>query len=186
MLLFQEDHYDDVGLPSSAAISSSTDTIFEEIAGEDGSEFYDDVLPGPVAKTPENSNSNSNINDSSPGVNFLTLGIDEKPKNKNPNSITKSSRIISKRVHQSDDKNQYLSINNDYSSVEEGLDEFEIIQDDLYDDVVLPSQEKVNSLYGGSSSGSQLGSLYNGKESEWEDLEEAAPVVPLQKKNNAT
>ena len=39
----------------------------------------------------------------------------------------------------------------------------------VYDDVGLPSEERVNSLYAGSTTGSILG-----KESEWEDLEDPA------------
>lgn len=45
---------------------------------------------------------------------------------------------------------------------------------DNYDDVGLPGEERVNSLYAGSTTGSILGSNWtNGKESEWEDLEES-------------
>jgi len=71
---------------------------------------------------------------------------------------------------------QYFSaINNEYSSVdcESHLDEEERDELDVYDDVgPPPGEERVNSLYAGSTPG--LGLTSNGKESEWEDLEEVS------------
>ncbi|CAK9828770.1 NGEF [Anthophora retusa] len=73
----------------------------------------------------------------------------------------------------------YLSDTNQYSSVDENTDDTLDQDQDVYDDVGLPSQERVNSLYAGSTTGSILGSTsINGKESEWEDLEES-PTIAL-------
>ncbi|XP_033342459.2 ephexin isoform X1 [Megalopta genalis] len=66
-----------------------------------------------------------------------------------------------------EDDGYYLSIPNAYSSVEADMDEMCDCEQGVYDDVGLPTEEQVNSLYAGSSTGSILG-----KESEWEDLEE--------------
>ena len=81
-------------------------------------------------------------------------------------------------------ENRDTSISNEYSSVEEDEDdEKDDCGQGVYDDVGLPSQERVNSLYAGSSAGSQPGSTSNGKESEWEDLEDVKPSLPLPKRN---
>ncbi|XP_076757869.1 ephexin isoform X2 [Xylocopa sonorina] len=64
---------------------------------------------------------------------------------------------------------------NDYSSVDEDIHDMLDNDQDVYDDVGLPSEERVNSLYAGSTTCSILGSTWmNGKESEWEDLEDSA------------
>ena len=70
------------------------------------------------------------------------------------------------------------SVVNEYSSVDEDVDVASSNdQDDVYDDVGLPSEERVNSLYTGSTMGSILGpSWVYGKESEWEDLEESTTI----------
>ncbi|XP_078046429.1 ephexin isoform X2 [Augochlora pura] len=80
-----------------------------------------------------------------------------------------------------DDDDYYLSIANAYSSVEADMDEMCDCEQGVYDDVGLPTEEQVNSLYAGSSTGSILG-----KESEWEDLEEPT-TSPLRAaaRNNA-
>lgn len=80
------------------------------------------------------------------------------------------------------------AVDNDYSSVDEDddNDNDEIKEENeqgVYDDVDLPCQERVNSLYAGSSTGSQPGSSLNGKESEWEDLEDAKPSLLVPKRN---
>lgn len=180
---FQEDLYDDVGPPSEAANNnSSSDTIFEEIDETADSELYDDVSPGPIAADgPTSLNGLISVRkDPDPSSEKFEKCDVQTPRD-NPSNLVPESLEFPENH-----ENPYLSISNDYSSVEEGLNDFEAGQDDdtLYDDVELPSQDRVNSLYAGSSSGSQLGSLYNGKESEWEDLEEPAPVLPLPKKNN--
>lgn len=69
-----------------------------------------------------------------------------------------------------------LFVTNEYSSVDENIDVSKNDQD-VYDDVGLPSEERVNSLYTGSTIGSILGSsLMCGKESEWEDLEDSTMI----------
>lgn len=69
-----------------------------------------------------------------------------------------------------------LFVTNEYSSVDENIDVSNNDQD-VYDDVGLPSEERVNSLYTGSTIGSILGSsLVCGKESEWEDLEDSTMI----------
>ncbi|XP_050581442.1 uncharacterized protein LOC126917995 isoform X2 [Bombus affinis] len=71
-----------------------------------------------------------------------------------------------------------LFVTNEYSSVDENIDVSNNDQD-VYDDVGLPSEERVNSLYTGSTIGSILGSSWMcGKESEWEDLEDS-PMIGL-------
>jgi len=74
---------------------------------------------------------------------------------------------------------QYFStMNNEYYSVdcESHLGEKERDKMGVYDDVGLSTgEERINSLYVGSTSGSVLGlTSMNGKESEWEDLEETS------------
>ncbi|CAL7941653.1 unnamed protein product [Xylocopa violacea] len=72
-------------------------------------------------------------------------------------------------------ENGCLFVTNDYSSVDEDIDDMLDNDQDVYDDVGLPSEERVNSLYAGSTTCSILGSTWmNGKESEWEDLEDSA------------
>ncbi|XP_029171875.1 uncharacterized protein LOC114941151 isoform X2 [Nylanderia fulva] len=73
----------------------------------------------------------------------------------------------------------FTSMNNEYSSVddcESHLSQEERDELGVYDDVGLPpGEERVNSLYAGSAPGSVLGlTSMNGKESEWEDLEEVS------------
>ncbi|XP_071873265.1 ephexin isoform X2 [Bombus fervidus] len=69
-----------------------------------------------------------------------------------------------------------LFVINEYSSVDENIDASNNDQD-VYDDVGLPSEERVNSLYTGSTIGSILGSSWMyGKESEWEDLEDSTMI----------
>lgn len=82
--------------------------------------------------------------------------------------------------HYSENNDQYFSANNEYSNVDESyLEVDEQNELDVYDDVGLPSDERVNSLYSGSTPGSVLGltsMMNNGKESEWEDLEEVSNI----------
>lgn len=74
-----------------------------------------------------------------------------------------------------DDEKGGSSIDNDYSSLEDGEDEKYI-----YDDVALPvGEERVNSLYGDSMAASITGSVpTNGKESEWEDVDDFTNPLP--------
>ncbi|XP_043513984.1 uncharacterized protein LOC122530768 isoform X1 [Frieseomelitta varia] len=69
------------------------------------------------------------------------------------------------------------SVANEYSSVDEDIDVASSNDQDVYDDVGLPSEERVNSLYTGSTMGSILGPSWTcGKESEWEDLEDSTTI----------
>lgn len=89
------------------------------------------------------------------------------------NNSTRENKKNSEKS-KGNDEDHYLSIANEYSSVEEeDVDEMEDCGQCLYDDVGLPTEERVNSLYAGSTTGSILG-----KESEWEDLEESSTGVP--------
>lgn len=76
-----------------------------------------------------------------------------------------------------DDEKRGSSIDNDYSSLEDGEDEKYI-----YDDVALlpVGEERVNSLYGDSMAAFSItGSVpTNGKESEWEDVDDFANPLP--------
>ncbi|XP_017762307.1 PREDICTED: uncharacterized protein LOC108552329 [Eufriesea mexicana] len=74
-----------------------------------------------------------------------------------------------------------LFVTNEYSSVDEDTDVMIDNDRDLYDDVGLPSEERVNSLYTGSTMGSILGSTWAyGKESEWEDLDDSTTTGSAQ------
>lgn len=71
-----------------------------------------------------------------------------------------------------------LFVSNEYSSVDEDTDITLNNDRDVYDDVGLPSEERVNSLYTGSTMGSILGSTWAyGKESEWEDLDDSTTTT---------
>ncbi|XP_031369102.1 uncharacterized protein LOC102671140 isoform X4 [Apis dorsata] len=75
-------------------------------------------------------------------------------------------------------KNEQFIIN-EYSSVNEDIDALENDRD-VYDDVGLPSEERVNSLYTGSTIDSILRASWQnvyGKESEWEDLEDSTTIA---------
>ncbi|CAK9798682.1 NGEF [Anthophora quadrimaculata] len=94
------------------------------------------------------------------------------------NLFTRNQREMYEDESKEED-GSYLSDTNQYSSVDENTDDTLDQDQDVYDDVGLPSQERVNSLYAGSTTGSILGSTsINGKESEWEDLEES-PTIAL-------
>ncbi|XP_046831932.1 uncharacterized protein LOC124430003 isoform X1 [Vespa crabro] len=82
-----------------------------------------------------------------------------------------------------DDERQESSINNDYYSLEDGEDERYI-----YDDVAVPvGEERVNSLYGDSMAASFMGSvLTNGKESEWEDVDDFTNALPCYCQHDCT
>ncbi|KOC62560.1 hypothetical protein WH47_04221 [Habropoda laboriosa] len=89
--------------------------------------------------------------------------------------VRNQTEMYEKESKQENDS--HLSENNQYSSVDENTDDTQDNDQDVYDDVGLPSQERVNSLYAGSTTGSILGSTSaNGKESEWEDLEESTTI----------
>lgn len=136
-----EDVYDDVIPPSYASIGNRSSVCN---AAEDDHYLH---LPNPTSNY---------INASKTGESTLDLARKQ------------LVRELEYRNSKLMPENQYLTINNEYSSLEE------ISGDrDVYDDVGLPSQERVNSLYAGSTSG------FNAREeSEWEDLDEVPPPPP--------
>lgn len=141
--------YDDVGPPTNC----------REYLAEDCEEIYDDVLP--PADRQQDSSTSIGRGYLLPETREMTISGRE-PIVKGPRGKDRATA----------DDDQYFSNNNEYSSVdcESYLEE----PDDLgvYDDVGLPhGEERVNSLYAGSVLG--LTSM-NGKESEWEDLEEVS------------
>lgn len=136
---------------------------------EEFEEVYDDVMPSTCQKEQHfSSTSTLEIND------YLIL-----------KTQTEVVKVESEKEESSAESSNYENhaINNDYSSVEEDDGANDENEQGVYDDVDLPSQERVNSLYAGSSTGSQPGSSLNGKESEWEDLEDAKPSLPSSKRN---
>ncbi|XP_033231680.1 uncharacterized protein LOC117182685 [Belonocnema kinseyi] len=158
---FEEDEYDDIGFPQI----------------EESDEVYDDVMPLAYQKEQHFSSTS-------------TLEISDYPSQSKDQILEEKITENENRIEEEspDYENQETSISNEYSSVEEDEDEDEDEEKDdcgqaVYDDVGLPRQERVNSLYAGSSAGSQPGSTSNGKESEWEDLEDVKPSLPLPKRN---
>lgn len=149
----QEDDYDDVGFPNNEE--------FEEV--------YDDVMPS-SCQIEQNFSSTSTleIND------YLIM-----------KKQGEDGKIEFEKKENSETNSNYENeiVNNDYSSVDENEEINDENEQGVYDDVDLPSQERVNSLYAGSSTGSQPGSSLNGKESEWEDLEDAKPSLLAPKRN---
>ncbi|XP_018053499.1 PREDICTED: uncharacterized protein LOC108690625 [Atta colombica] len=163
-----ESDYDDVG-PPTTYLDIETDT------NKDCEGIYDDVMPLSFQQ-----NSLKTIDESD----YLIPEINNETSCKEPsvelrttskNHATETSRFDS--TANSNDDQYFSTTNNEYSSVdcESHLNEEERDELDVYDDVGLPGEERVNSLYAGSTPGSVLGLIsVNGKESEWEDLEEAS------------
>ncbi|XP_015594715.1 uncharacterized protein LOC107267462 isoform X1 [Cephus cinctus] len=172
--------YDDVGPPGDViiaaeeiknqeSVNSATVKVNEKFknyvsVNDDNEEVYDDVVVLNYDSTGNLSSSSTQAESSS----YMT-----------PYLVTRkaSFRHKDQEVVLRNAETQYLIVNNEYSSVE---DEPEA---GLYDDIDLLSQERVNSLYAGSSAGSQLGSTSNGKDSEWEDLDDTPPALPLPRRN---
>ncbi|XP_029044050.2 uncharacterized protein LOC114876573 isoform X2 [Osmia bicornis bicornis] len=158
-LINQDDDYDDVGLPTASTDESST---VLQPTRRDSESIYDDVvtLLSPIDDPEVTDSRNVTAND--------------------------NTEIQKDQTQENDDYNLFEG--NNYSSVDDeetGDDALDNDQDD-YDDVGLPGEERVNSLYAGSTAGSILGSTWtNGKESEWEDLEESIfGPARLPKKNS--
>lgn len=164
----QESDYDDVGPP----------TTYREAEGlavddVDCEEIYDDVmLPDSRQDCPNQA---------------VREGDYLVPERIREESTSGKESIVELRVRDrataetttTTNDDQYFSTNNnEYSSVdcESYLDEEKRDEMGVYDDVGMPhSEERVNSLYAGSTPGSVLGlTSINGKESEWEDLEEVS------------
>lgn len=141
---------------------------------KDCEEIYDDVMP------PSFKQDNSKAIDES---DYLIPETSDEASYKEPavelraTSKGRSAETPPRFIPTTND-DRYFSTNNEYSSVdcESHLGEEERDELDVYDDVGLPpGEERVNSLYAGSTPGSVLGlTSMNGKESEWEDLEEAS------------
>lgn len=136
-------------------------------------EIYDDVM------SPSFKQDNSTVNEND----YLIPETNDEISSKKPlvelRETVKDRAVEACFAPRSDD--QYFSAeNNDYSSVdcENRLDEEERDELSVYDDVgPPPGEERVNSLYAGSTPGLGLTSM-NGKESEWEDLEEVSSNLP--------
>ncbi|KAL0128329.1 hypothetical protein PUN28_003543 [Cardiocondyla obscurior] len=160
----EESDYDDVGPPISR--------LEVEASSVDGEEIYDDVMP------PSFKQDSSKIVDESDYL--IPEPRDESLCKERPVELQSESHTTetSSRFAATTNDDQYFStINNEYSSVdcESHLSEEERDELGVYDDVGMPpGEERVNSLYAGSAPGSVLGLTSNGKESEWEDMEEAS------------
>ncbi|KAI4498989.1 hypothetical protein M0802_005855 [Mischocyttarus mexicanus] len=140
----EEETYDDVGPPQLSEIVSLVSFSQEE--------DYDDVGPPPEdnkTNTPVDEKSNETTNDDTYD-DVLTPMFDTTDKEL-------------KNLLEDNEENNDSLINNDYSSVEDGDDER-----DIYDDVGCPIEEEhMNSIYGGSSAVSVIGSVQaNSKESD--------------------
>ncbi|XP_043270705.1 uncharacterized protein Exn [Venturia canescens] len=118
---------------------------------EDEDADYDDVGPSSVAeRIPANRCSTETLRDDSNLQIYDDVGPSAQPEPKTP--ATSPS-------------------DNEYSSIDENDDAD--LPDETYDDVRAPShEERVNSLYAGFDVGRRINS--NGRESEWEDLEDVA------------
>ncbi|XP_046601281.1 uncharacterized protein LOC107220363 [Neodiprion lecontei] len=185
------DEYDHVGPSRESAEKYDYDdvgpTLVEKVIVLEGNEedVYDDVMPPSYASIGENM---------SPGgaravhSDCLTVPHPDadrfSPKIGDSMMVSTKGQLTREALLQQNDKanseNPYLSINNEYSSLEDlSCDR------DVYDDVDLPHQERVNSLYAGSLSG--LNSTRD--ESEWEDLDETLPPplpLPLPQRNGTS
>ncbi|XP_076244099.1 ephexin isoform X2 [Calliopsis andreniformis] len=154
----EDDDYDDVGLPTIPKNEYSA----VEASPEDFDSIYDDV------EAPS---------DKKNGPTSGTI-VDEKSMSKDAGNVNTENR----GDESGDGDSHYLFVVNEYSSVDEESDETQDDEQGVYDDVGLPSEERVNSLYAGSTTGSIFG-----KESEWEDLDDSTIGLPLSsitRKNN--
>lgn len=162
----ESDDYDDVGPPT---LRLEVETHVDDTK-EDCEEIYDDVMP------PSFKQSNPKVVDEDY---YLIPENGEAPQPGVELRVAKGRAAETSpppRFAPSDDQD-FSATNNEYSSVDceshfgEERDELGV-----YDDVGLPpGEERVNSLYSGFTPGSVLGlTSMNGKESEWEDLEEAS------------
>ncbi|XP_076634952.1 ephexin isoform X2 [Colletes latitarsis] len=148
----QEDVYDDVGSPmarvdedcTDESTSKCSDCIYDDIMA------VGDAIEGPVSHLQQHESS------------MFTDNV----------SWSKNTARKGNGEIRGDESSQmdghYLFVTNEYSSVDEDTDEMQDDEQGVYDDVGLPSMEKVNSLYAGSTTGSIVG-----KESEWEDVEDS-------------
>ncbi|XP_018304984.1 uncharacterized protein Exn [Mycetomoellerius zeteki] len=162
-----ESDYDDVGPPTTYLDVEAPD------ANKDCEEIYDDVMPLNLQQNNLKTIDESDylIPETNDETSFKELSVELR-------ATSESHAVEMSRFAPTANDDRYFSTtNNEYSSVdcESHLNEEERDELDVYDDVGLPGEERVNSLYAGSTPGSVLGSIsVNGKESEWEDLEEAS------------
>lgn len=160
--LFQESDYDDVGPPTSRL---EIETAVDD-AKEDCEEIYDDVMPPSFERG------------ASKAVDESDYLIPEGGEASRGEPGVELRAAETRPVPTANGDRYFSTANNEYSSVdcESHLGEEERDELGVYDDVGLPpGEERVNSLYAGSAPGSVLGlTSMNGKESEWEDLEEAS------------
>ncbi|XP_046750519.1 uncharacterized protein LOC124413791 [Diprion similis] len=184
------DEYDHVGPSRESAEKYDYDdvgpTLVEEVTELEGNEedVYDDVMPPSYASIGENT-SPSGTRAKSGYLAVRNLDGDRfSPKMEASMIVPPKEQFVREALLQQNDKvngeNPYLSINNEYSSLEDVS-----CDHDVYDDVDLPHQERVNSLYAGSLSG--LNSTRD--ESEWEDLDETLPPplpLPLPQRNGTS
>jgi len=141
------------------------------VDAKDCEEIYDDVMP-PSLKQDSLKVDKSDY--------LIPKASDEVSCKESPVElrVTSKSHVaeMPSRFSPTANDDQYFStMNNEYYSVE-SLGEKERNKMGVYDDVGLPTgEERINSLYAGSTSGSVLElTSMNGKESEWEDLEETS------------
>ncbi|XP_036139252.1 uncharacterized protein LOC105828598 isoform X2 [Monomorium pharaonis] len=173
-----ESDYDDVGPPAVSLVELEGSVVD---AKDDCDEIYDDVMPP--------KQDNSKVVDESDYL--IPDAGDEAPCKGSFVELRATSRSHATEtgplffISGANDDQYFSTTNNEYSSVDcesqlgEGEEEDERDELGVYDDVGLPpsGEERVNSLYAGSTPGSVLGlatSTTNGKESEWEDLEEVS------------
>ncbi|XP_032689146.1 uncharacterized protein LOC116852662 isoform X3 [Odontomachus brunneus] len=166
-------NYDDVGPPTNQEDKELAVLI------EDCEEIYDDVMPPAFQQ-----------NDSAViECDYPIPKTVEKVSSKEPLvklRATSKGHAEASRLAPSDDR--YFTADNEYSNVDEAhLGEEERDELGVYDDVGLPepAEERVNSLYAGSTPGYIFGlTSMNGKESEWEDVEEVSSVLRPYEKND--
>ncbi|KAF7384864.1 hypothetical protein HZH66_011950 [Vespula vulgaris] len=169
-----------------ARLSSSLVEKDEETFEERSEEPYDDVGP-PLSKSFPQEDDYDDVGPSSTCTEENTLGDGRYAKDDTYDDVSVPIfNNIEEKVETllEDNEKEGSSINNDYSSLEGAEDEKYI-----YDDVGLPvGEERVNSLYGDSMmAASFMGTiLTNGKESEWEDVDDFANALPCLCRHDCT
>ncbi|XP_025163232.1 uncharacterized protein LOC105188492 [Harpegnathos saltator] len=166
-----ESDYDDVGPPKIREDEKLA------VISNDCEEIYDDVMPAAFKRD------NSAVEKNNQSV---SKAVDEESNKEQQPLVelraTSRGRAEASLFASSDDR--YFTMNNEYSKVDEAdLGEEERDELDVYDDVGLPepAEERVNSLYAGSTPGCVFGlPSTNGKESEWEDVEDVSSVSRCQ------
>ncbi|KAF7386532.1 hypothetical protein HZH68_013664 [Vespula germanica] len=168
-----------------ARLSSSLVEKDEETSEERSEEPYDDVGP-PLSKSFPRVATEDDYDDVGPSPTCSeenTLGDGRYAKDDTYDDVSVPIFNNIEETLLEDNGKEGSSINNDYSSLEGAEDEKYI-----YDDVGLPvGEERVNSLYGDSMAASFMGTvLTNGKESEWEDVDDFANALPCLCRHDCT